>query len=191
LFAACLAIATVIVLIVTLFDARTATVEANRAWVAARNAVFDQLPPPKNPGDTFLVAVTFDNPGKGVALNTRRYQEPFWIKIPSPQFVIEQLKVGPNDTCSKLPNDAEPVIGVVWPSSVIGGYTSRGSTPIQADAEFLNRNKVLGYHGCFTYETFGEPHFSAYCFFLAPVAGHSVADWPWGQCPGKDQNFAD
>jgi hypothetical protein len=192
-FAAVGALLTVFVLIGTLLDARRATVEANRAWIAVRTAFFDQLPAPTNPGDRFLVAITFDNPGKGAALNSSRFQEHFWITPPAVQpFFIEQLKVSPNNTCSKLANETEPVIGVVWPGAAVGGYTSRGSAPpILADAEFLNQHKLLGYHGCFRYETFGKPHFTAYCFFLDPHTGHAVSDWLWGSCPGKQQNFAD
>jgi hypothetical protein len=189
LFAALVAIFTVIVLICTLVDVRKATVEANRAWIATRNAFFDpQLPPPTNPGDPFYVAVTYDNPGKEPALNASRYQEPFWTSYAP---FVEQLRVEKNNTCSKLTSETNPVICVVWPGGDIGQYTSRGSNPpIRADREFLNQHKILGYHGCFRYETFGEPHFTAYCYILDPRPSHSVADWLWGLCPGAHQNFA-
>jgi hypothetical protein len=111
--------------------------------------------------------------------------------------IIGKENITPNDSCDKV--TGENGSGVIWP--VIQGTSANGIGPytkdaIIADDAFLGGKRILAIHGCFTYETFGKPHKSGYCFLLRPgftdagILG-PMANWTWGYCPGADQNFAD
>lgn len=178
-----------VILFFTLRDNRNTMIEDHRAWIAARTPFFDIAPPPKNPGDLFQIAMAYQNIGKEPALSVSKYQEPFWIAGFEPLSNIEKVKFPLNNTCDQV--NCKINIGTAWPGTT-GAYVSRGpASQITADADFLGMKKLLGYHGCYIYETFQEPHRTAYCSLLIPVVAHPVAEWVWEMCPGVDQNFAD
>jgi hypothetical protein len=187
--AAVVALGGLVVLFFTLSDNRKTMIEDHRAWIAVRTLVFDDTPPPKNPGDLFQIAVPYENIGKEPALTVSRYQEPFWTTDFALRSSINKLSLPPNNTCSQV--NSELNIGTSWPGTS-SGYISHGSaSQITADADFLGMTSLLGYHGCFIYETFQEAHRTGYCFLLIPVIGRPVAEWVWQICPGAGQNFAD
>jgi len=186
--AAVVALGGLVILFFTLRDNRKTMIEDHRAWIAVRSPFFDIAPPPKNPGDLFQIAVSYQNIGKEPALTVSKHQEPFWIADFEPLSSIDKLKFPINTECDEV--NSKINIGTAWPGTS-GGYASRGSaSQISADTAFLGMKKLLGYHGCFIYETFQELHHTGYCFLLIPVVGHPVAEWVWEMCPGADQNFA-
>ena len=46
---------------------------------------------------------------------------------------------------------------------------------------------MINVHGCFTYETFGERHFSRFCFKISPVKDKPYGEWPWVFCPSGNE----
>ena len=186
--AAVVALGGLVILFFTLRDNRKTMIEDRRAWIAVHTAIFHIAPPPKNPGDLFQIAVSYENIGKEPALNVSKAQGPFLITDFVPGSNSFELNLPPNDTCSEV--NTKINMGPVWPGTKLD--VSRGPAfQIIADAAFLNMKTILGYHGCFMYETFQEAHRTAYCFLLVPVVAHPAADWLWHMCPGAYQNFAD
>jgi hypothetical protein len=187
-WSAILALGGLVVLFFTLRDNRRAMIDDHRAWIAGRTPIFHIAPPPKNPGDLFQIAVSYENIGKEPALNVSKAQGPFWITDFALLSNIYELNFPPNDTCFQV--NTKINMGPTWPGAKPD--VSRGPAfQIIADDAFLNMKKLLGYHGCFIYETFQESHRTGYCFLLIPVVAHPVAEWLWEKCPGADQNFAD
>lgn len=165
-------------------------VYANRAWLIARNAAWQLMP--NKAGDPMHVMILYENIGHGPALNELHYQEPFWIDFlggSTDVKNVDDLNFPPNDTCSKVTKGGS--IGVLWPNEgkPLASFGPEKTT--DAPADFVGVKKLLGYHGCFVYETFKQTHRTAFCFILSPVIGKPIAEWVWGWCPGQDQNFAD
>jgi hypothetical protein len=173
----------------SVLEAKTATIEANRAWLAVVTAQFIEAP--TKAGDPILINVPYDNTGRSPALSILKFQKSFWVPGISDLTTshnVNELIIPDNDTCSRV--IAENAVGVVWPN---GHYTAWGPSddlPI-ADADFFSFRKLLSYHGCFQYRTFGATHNTAFCFVLTPVVGKPPSGWVWVSCPGAKQNFAD
>ena len=95
---------------------------------------------------------------------------------------------GKNEMCkSSHPNDAGLV---VWPSESKMHelfYTTSGP-PNDAEAVWQGL-KFLVIEGCIGYETTHEPHFSAFCYFVRPIAGKPSEEWPLSIC--MNHNIAD
>ncbi len=176
----------------SLKEARVATIEANRAWIAVKTAGF--IGKPEKVGDQFALAVPYSNIGREPALAARKFQESFWIDgLNSPTEVMSAgaLNIPINGTCSKV--DFATGIGAIWP---LAGdekpSTARDGEAIRTVTDDLVRKRrLLGYHGCFIYETFGSTHRTGFCFFLAPAVDAPISQWVWSVCPGPNQNFAD
>jgi hypothetical protein len=172
LAAAIIAITTVVVLLLTLRDAREATIEANRAWVAPRSAYLRRV---FALNDHPVFRVTYDNIGKQPALNT----ETWWrVNIVDADLLVRSLKE---------PNLAESAFGrnpacdgrtsrkggeIIWPSqkpeTYSNSYVENPNDPIITQ-EVMDRRAAVVVQGCFLYETFNEVHKSAYCFWFRQV----------------------
>jgi hypothetical protein len=194
LAAAIIAIATMCVLIVTLIDARKATVEANRAWVAPR-AAYLRRPFTLNDHPVFRVA--YDNIGRQPALNT----ETWWrVSIVDANLLVRSLKepslrvraFGLNPACQ----GHTPLNGgeIIWPSSKPEAYTNayveNPNDPLIMQ-EVLDGRAAVVVQGCFLYLTFGEPHHSAFCFWFRQVPPSYMLTTTTGAviCPiGNDAN---
>jgi hypothetical protein len=172
LAAAIIAITTVVVLVFTLRDAREATVEANRAWVAPRSAYLRRA---FVLNDHPVFRVTYDNIGKQPALNT----ETWWrVSIVDANLLVRSLTE---------PNLAESAFGrnpacdgrttrkgaeIIWPSqkpeTYSNSYVEKPDDPIITQEVMDGRGAVV-VQGCFLYETLHEIHKSAYCFWFRQV----------------------
>jgi hypothetical protein len=172
LIAAIIAIGTVGVLISTLIDARKATVEANRAWVAPRSAYLRR---------TFVLndhpvfKVSYDNIGRQPALNT----ETWWrVSIVDAGLLVRSLKepsvaesaFGQNTTCAG--HTSRKGAEAIWPSpkpeTYSNAYVENPDDPIITE-EVMDGRQAVVVQGCFLYETFHEVHHSAYCFWFRQV----------------------
>ncbi len=197
-----LAISTIVLTLVTycsLRDNQAATVLANRAWLKTYSPALVGKAP-ETAGDVIAVVMLYANIGKSVAINMTEFREPFWIDVKGHGLFIKpnDLHFPINDTCSRVTSDNGA--GAIWP--FLGGsetpnflFPTQG-TALRADQDFLDAQKMLGFHGCMEYESFQERHHSAYCFFLAPGIDangitNKVAAWTWILCQGERQNFAD
>jgi hypothetical protein len=172
LAAAIIAIGTVIVLIYTLIDARKATVEANRAWVAPRNAYLTR---PFVLNDHPAFRVTYGNIGRQPALNT----ETWWrVSIVDAGPLLRSLKepnlaesaFPPNIACSgqSTRRGAEVIWPTTQPEAYANAYVENPGDPIITEEVIDGRHAVV-IQGCFLYETFHEVHHSAYCFWFRQV----------------------
>jgi len=182
----------------TLNEAKNATVQANRAWIGPIVSALEN-PVPKKVGDKTAYVIAYLDSGKSAAFNMMEFHDHFWINMKGFSGpIIPSNRFQANDSCAKVTK--ENSAGVIWP--MIPGTTNPMTIgPLEkdtfrADADFINRNNLLGIHGCFFYQTFGKNHRSAYCFFLRPVfmADGSVTPmdkWSWAICPGEKQNYAD
>jgi hypothetical protein len=172
LITAMIAIGTVGVLISTLIDARKATVEANRAWVAPRSAYLRRA---FVLNDHPVFRVTYDNVGRQPALNS----EMWWrVNIVDADLLVRSLKdaslaetaFGRNIACDQ--HSAHKGSEVIWPSrkpeSYSNAYVGNPTDPIITD-EVLDGRAAVVVHGCIFYETFHEVHRSAFCFWFRQV----------------------
>jgi hypothetical protein len=169
LAAAIIAIGTVIVLICTLIDARKATVEADRAWLAPRSAYL-QRPLVLNDHPSFRV--TYDNVGKQPALNIALWwrvsifdADALMRSLSDP--TLAETAFGENPACSG--HTSHKGAEIAWPTSLTEKYsTSYIETPNDPiiTQGVLDGREAIVVHGCFFYETFQEIHRSAFCFWL-------------------------
>jgi hypothetical protein len=175
LAAAIIAIATIAVLIFTLADARKATVEANRAWVAPRSAYLRRVLALK---DHPAFRVTYDNVGREPALST----DMWWrINTVDADVLIRSLtqpdlRERAFDIAGKKPACAEHTISkraeVIWPSQTSetyeNSYIEQPTDPLITQ-EVIDGRAAIVVQGYFFYETFHEVHHSAFCFWFRQV----------------------
>jgi hypothetical protein len=169
LFAAVAALATVVVLILTLRDTRSATIEANRAWIAPRS-VYLTREFVLNDHPVFRLA--YDNFGRAPAINNELWWQ---VAIVNSDTLITSLKnpdifnkeFGENVACAgKLARKgAEPI----WPSPQTEAYSNfyspNPNDPV-ITPEVMDGRQAVMIRGCIVYETFDEPHHSTFCFWF-------------------------
>ena len=172
LAAAIIAIGTVMVLIYTLIDARKATVEANRAWVAPRTAFLRRA---LVLNDHPAFRIVYDNVGKEPALNLSMLSQVIIVdaaalirSLGQPNY--SDVAMQENSTCAHdtIHQGAE----IIWPSSRPEGYSNssmENSDDPVITQEVLDGRQAIVIKGCFLYETFHEIHRSAFCFFFRQV----------------------
>jgi hypothetical protein len=152
LAAAIIAIGTVIVLIYTLIDARKATVEANRAWVAPRTAFLRRA---LVLNDHPAFRIVYDNVGKEPALNLSMLSQVIIVdaaalirSLGEPSY--SDVAMQENSTCAHdtIHQGAE----IIWPSSRPEVY-SNSSMENSADPiitqEVLDGQQAIVIKGCF------------------------------------------
>jgi hypothetical protein len=55
--------------------------------------------------------------------------------------------------------------------------------------EVIDRSKLLVWHGCFVYRTFGAEHRTNFCFWLRADSDEPTAQWHWDPClEGNEAN---
>jgi hypothetical protein len=154
-------------------------VASNRAWIEPSELrILSGL----RPGEPLSYSLNYANIGKEPALNVVIQSYPGTVE-PRPHNDLWYARFpGRNKTCvTAQPTDRGLV---VYPSNTPKHETTYTSDEPPPDSEaVLAGDKVLVIEGCIGYETFGEPHFSAFCFFLPPVKGKSPDQWPVLLCP--------
>jgi hypothetical protein len=192
LFAAIIALSTIIVLIFTLIDARKATVEANRAWVAPRSAYLTQ---PFVLNEHPVFRVTFDNVGKEPAPNIQTW---WLVKIVDANLLVPSLKepnlfesaFGKNQACDG--HTSREAGETLWPSEKLESYTQfyvpNPNDPVITQ-EVLDGRAAVVVQGCVLYETFNKLHQSAFCFWFRQVPPTMTISHSAMICPiGNDAN---
>ena len=147
-----------------LFEAHTATVEANRAWIAPVNAILEG---PLIKGQPVPVEVIYQDTGKGPALDNNNSGDTGITMPMSAAEAAEQQLVGPfRDTGNKCvglkPKSGGPAI---YPTGNVQMSIER---TVPADDFLLSGSRTFYVEGCFAYRTMGEVHDSSYCFWLGP-----------------------
>jgi hypothetical protein len=177
-------IISVIALITSIFTsifaargARTATVASNRAWIEpSEPTIVSGL----NPGERLIYRFKYANIGKEPALNAVVQALPRTVD-PLPPNALWYLRFpGRNEMCAEAkPNENGLVI---YPSTTKKEIEYTHSTPPPDANLVLKGEKVLVIEGCIGYETFGKPHYSAFCFFVPPIGGKPPAEWSAQVC---------
>ena len=166
---------------------------ASRAWLAPREIVFYR-PPIQN--ETLQLTLNYYNVGKLPALNVstpplssfRRDASVIFGHgvIPSSPAVVDAI--GRNVTCNGLKVIAGAGGDAVFP------YPDRPSRIIIdsvgiADEKLWVGNTTLIIKGCLGYLTFGQPHFSQFCYILRPEPPAPMGEWKFVTCPlGNEAN---
>ena len=178
----------------SVLEAKSATVEANRAWLASLTPTW-QIAPVKV-GDQYQVEIIYENEGRepGLEVASIREEVDFDTSPLMDQTDLNSVQWTANNTCSDpdfQKNSGKS--GTVWPTRAPDKfyhlYDSKG--PRALSQEIFDNKKVLGFHGCIKYRTFNSEHKTAFCYFLNRKLNMPVKDWVWSPCPGQDQNFAD
>lgn len=168
--------------------ARDATIEANRAWV-----IFDsprlivQYITPQRP--TFDASLRWFNNGNGPAAEAKSHLEPFWYRpIVDDHGVIDMNKqhFPPNDICGVVNGTNDR--GTIWPNEPPGSNLI--NMPTEPPPDFYQSRALYAFHGCTTYRVFGEIKQTRICEFLTPTPGKPFSRWNWSFCPGPGQNDA-
>jgi hypothetical protein len=157
--------------------ARTATVASNRAWIEpSEPAILSGL----NAGEQLIYRFRYANIGKEPALNVVIQAFPRTVD-PLPPGALWYLRFpGRNQMCAETKPNENGL--VVYPSTTKKEIYYTHSTP-PPDADLvLKGEKVLVIEGCIGYETFGEPHYSAFCFFVPQVTGRPPPEWSAQLC---------
>lgn len=149
-----------------------------RAWIAPKGA---DLAGPVEVGRPLAFTVSYGNTGREPA--TDLAVSGVGALAPAPAngawdgFVVSQ-----NQSCQGIATIADGP--VVFPSA-IDAYSYRLSTSAGlVDATVLSGVQVFYVEGCFAYDTAGDTHVSAYCFYLRPDAGTAPQNWSFRPCPG-------
>jgi hypothetical protein len=177
-WATCFALASAVGVIWSVYEARTATIEANRAWIAPIAAEFAEEPKAEA---HWIVRIKFHNVGRDPALGT------VWkldgVSIPGSSAGVETGAIGvpPNQTCSGLspPKDGRSA----FPDHEYTTDYTFTSGHLLDKVSVLNNETTLFMHGCFAYKTFAEPHTTEFCFYAA-LPNKAIDHWHWNFCPG-------
>jgi hypothetical protein len=179
LTAAIVAVATVIVLIGTLTDARKATVEANRAWVAPRTAFLRRE---FRLNDHLAFRITYDNVGRQPARNNNFFSGAYIVdahslihSLSDPSLAESVFRENP--TCSG--HTTRKGADIIWPSN--NGVYSLASLdddryPVITQ-RVIDGDDAVVVVGCFLYDTFEEVHHSMFCFLVSTSSAHRHADY--------------
>lgn len=149
-----------------------------RAWIAPKGA---DLVGALEAGKPLAFTVSYGNTGKEPATNLAI--NGIGALAPAPaNGAWETFAVSQNQSCQGIETIADGP--VVFPSA-IDAYSYRLSTSASlVDATVIAGAQVFYVEGCFAYDTAGDTHVSAYCFYLRPDAGVPPQNWTFRPCPG-------
>jgi hypothetical protein len=178
------------VLISSLWDARFATEEANRAWIAPHGAYVD--PAATDPRTHVGIRILFENMGREPALAVAfKYFVGSFPGLASPK----NQPISANTTCVPPDESGNPA----WPLTPDDSHLI-----VQRDRQFLTaypfllRGLATFYiKGCFTYRTFGEVHHTGFCFYFLPadgtnkITGKPIKTFASFICTKPNTSFAD
>jgi hypothetical protein len=188
-----IAIVAAMILYCTLEDARKATVEANRAWLAPRTAhllrilVLNAKPE---------VRLAFDNVGRSPAtfsdirgrLVTARSEDVIRATRAPETW---KKKFGDSDACAGPERSvASPVY---WPAATQETYSilfgGLKDDPVTTQG-MIDGSEAMILYGCLSYETFNHRHMSTFCFYAGQPPWQNLRpEEAWIVCP--DGNRAD
>jgi hypothetical protein len=143
------------------------------------------------------VKVTYQNTGKEPASGLVSAESGGPVDLPAGKVDWQNLSIPQNTTC----DDLAPKRGstVSYPSSTFAQFQQFGvivknkTTGQDATDRFanavLNEQATLYINGCFAYFASGEPHRSAFCFYLFPDSDVSQSKWDFRFC--ATGNWAD
>ncbi len=142
--------------------ARDAAIAANRAWVGPSGATMDGVPAK---GADIKIHIAYQNTGREPARGFGPKLDPFIATGAEMANGTTGFRITHNlDTCRL----SKPVAGtqVVYPTT--GLSSSSQNVTIDKggiDDQLLSGASIIIVVGCFSYETFGESHYSAFCFY--------------------------
>jgi len=149
-----------------------------RAWIAPKSA---DLAGPVEAGKPLAFTVTYGNTGKEPATDLAISGVGSLTPAPA-NGAWDTFVVSENQACQGIATIADGP--VVFPSA-IDAYSYRFSTSASLmDATVLSGSQVFYVEGCFAYDTAGDTHLSAYCFYLRPDATQPPQNWTFRPCPG-------
>jgi hypothetical protein len=149
-----------------------------RAWIAPKSA---DLAGAVEAGKPLAFTVSYGNTGKEPATNLAISGVGSLTPAPA-NGAWDTFVVAENQACQGIATIADGP--VVFPSA-IDAYRYRFSTSATlVDATVLTGAQVFYVEGCFAYDTAGDTHLSAYCFYLRPEAGTPPQNWTFRPCPG-------
>ncbi len=140
--------------------ARDATVISSRAWIGPTGATIDKEP---TRGSDIKIEITYTNSGKQPGIGFSPTGAPVIMDINDIDGILNVINKNISD-CTY----AATVPGgqVVYPTT---GFSGKQQHFIikkeEVDDGLIAGTKAIFVPGCFTYETFGEAHHSAFCFF--------------------------
>jgi hypothetical protein len=160
--AAAVGLGGLLVLGLQLYEAHTATVEANRAWIAPINAILEG---PLIKGQPVPVEVIYQNTGKEPAIDTNNGGDSGITMPLSPAEADQQQLVGPFRNAESKCVGVKPRGGspAIFPTGPVQMSIER---TVLADDAILNGSRTFYVEGCIAYNTMGETHTSSYCFWL-------------------------
>lgn len=174
------ALATVAIVIVAIlqwktFEKTDTTLKAQqRAWIEPETI---KLTGGQRRGEHLSYVLLYRNHGREPGTNVVIQFEHFADKIPkSPPY---GWFPGTNQVC----NISHPNPGglVTWPDKANQLNYSLGSSPPESDL-IWDGKKTLRIETCIGYETVGEAHYSAACFYTYPIIGKPFNEWPLVPC---------
>lgn len=149
-----------------------------RAWIAPKSA---DLVGTVEAGKPLAFTVSYGNTGKEPATDLAVSGVGSLAPAPA-NGAWDTFAVSENQACQGIETIADGP--VVFPSA-IDAYSYRFSTSATLiDATVLSGAQVFYVQGCFAYDTAGDTHLSAYCFYLRPDASQPPQNWTFRPCPG-------
>ena len=149
-----------------------------RAWIAPKGA---DLVGTVEAGKPLAFTVSYGNTGKEPATDLAINGVGALAPAPA-NGAWETLVVNENQACQGIETIADGP--VVFPSA-IDAYSYRLTTSASLmDPTVLSGAQVFYVQGCFAYDTAGDTHVSAYCFYLRPDPSAPPENWTFRPCPG-------
>lgn len=165
----------------SVLEAREATIDANRAWIAPIDASLEH--PLSKDDDKVMVSVSVLNTGHSPALDTV-YSA---IIDAAPDGHISDKR----PCASTIPKKGQAAL---FPSDHLGGalsFSAQFPTDKNPIADVMAARQILYVMGCSAYRTMGQTHHTGFCFYLQPELGPStgqavakpVNEWVFKKCP--------
>jgi hypothetical protein len=150
-----------------LTEAKRSTIEANRAWIAPRTVY---LTSDLTLNDHIHLQVSFDDPGKGPAVNAELITQVLVVKGDALEAALKDPALwegyfGRNTTC----DNPHPILGseIFWPTPTPESYLlpfgDASGDPI-VTPDLLNGQSAIVTNGCIFYDSFSEQRHSKFCF---------------------------
>ncbi|GEM_PF-5184604 len=184
---------------VTLTDAREATVDANRAWLAVRGMKKDT---DISTTDQDFFDIFYDNVGHEPAQDIVLGAKPGVIEGPVNRVSASEIPFPENQTCKPpMPRGV-----IAWPGAA-NAPPDKLIIPVDAKqwkalfARTAAGEIVLYFEGCLSYTTFKAPHQTAFCFYVKPFKQEQGAEnkllpnqteyaYTFAYCPRQRTAFA-
>lgn len=168
-------VVSIIAAVATYYVGSKSIIASNRAWIEpGRPAILSGL----KTGEPLTFVIPYANIGKEPALNVVIQAPPRTVEPPKDGNWYSRFP-GRNETCSR-PNESGLV---VYPSTNPKEATTYPNQHFPDQSAVLDGTKALVIEGCISYETFGEPHYSAFCYYVQPFVETSTDPRAIIKCP--------